>query len=96
MFDGEVAERLADEENEVAEMEELDSDALACDEDDVKVIEVAEPSFDPILNRLIALVPEQQLRLCRARSTSDISQHINPPSAAQLFEHCHAAGPNLL
>lgn len=37
---------------------------LVGDADKDKVIEVAVPSFDPMVNRFIASTPGQQLRLC--------------------------------
>ncbi len=64
---GDVARRLADESSD----ESSGSSALAvgdiigldCVKDNGKVINVAEPSFVPKLNKLMAPAPGQQLRL---------------------------------
>ena len=69
VLDSGAAERLADEERENTVTEESDARELTSDEDETdddaedRVIDVATPSFDPISNRLMALSPEQQLRL---------------------------------
>jgi hypothetical protein len=80
--------------------EEEDSDTrvreICVDESGGRVIEVALSGLEFMVNRLMGSASGQQLLLCGSRSSpffSDISQHNKPPSAAQLSEHCHIAGP---
>lgn len=97
-FENWGSERSVDEANDVAETRESDETRVldrggVVVVDDNKVIEVAFPILDPMVNRFMALIPEQQLPLCCDSGFADISQHINPPSAAHWFEHCHRVGP---
>lgn len=75
--------RLKPDDVEMEFENDVEDPELKFDKEILKVIGVAVPIPDPIENKLIALVPEQQLRLCLSGSLAVISQHINPPFAAQ-------------
>lgn len=92
-FDSDVEEVLGNEKDVDTEVEGSDIIGLGIDEEVDKVIDVAVPIPDPIENWLIASASEQQLPLCVSGSPAPISQHINPPFAAQRFEHCQTGGP---
>lgn len=73
-----------------------DTHKLDCDDDDdggeTVIAATGEPSSDPTENRLMAPAPGQQLLFRCFSPSSAISQHIKPPSAAGLSEHCHTRG----
>lgn len=75
--------------------DEDEDDVSGADEDD-NVIELAVPGSDPMVNKLMALSPGQQLRLYCGSQEFAASQHINPPSPGHLFEHPHATIPSRL
>lgn len=83
-------------EEEAAEAAAVDNGILVDGEEDSKEIDVAMPGFDPIENTFIALTPEQQEPLYLLSIEPVMSQHINPPSAAHLFEQLHIEAPPLL
>lgn len=58
----------------------------------VKMVVTGMPSSDPRENRLIGSLPGQQLCGVYISSGSNLSQHIEPPSAGRLSEHDHTCG----
>lgn len=70
-----------------------DEDDISDIDEDDKEIDFAVPNFDPMENKLKALIPGQQLRLYWAVNVAVKSQHINPPSPGHLFVHPHTTTP---
>ena len=67
---------------------------VAIDSEEVYMSDVAEPGVVPMVNRLIASCPVKQLLLRRSLgSVAAMLQHMGPPAAAHVSEHCHMATP---
>ena len=81
---------------DVAEGVAKDTGMLIAGEEDGKDVDIARPGFDPRENKFIAPTPEQQVPLKILSVEPILSQHINPPSAAHLFEQLQTGTPPLL
>lgn len=91
--------KTADEEVAVGGGAAVEDDGMLIDgEEDGKGVGVGvtRPGVDPRENKFTAPTPEQQVPLKIESVEPILSQHINPPSAAHLFEQLQTGTPPLL